>query len=526
MLPLILSAAMLAATASGQPSATPLNTDSPPTAPTPQASAHPDTSSFAATRPAASSLPPSAQPVLTPRIPTPAPSGFPAEGDGRPARTGGSYYYSRWAEDWSFLRDPSKSADLFDPLKFIPLNADKSAYLTLSGTARIGVVTLDNVALNPKGKPLDAGLFRGYVGADLHLTPWLRFYGELATAEIGGSNFHSDLPIYRSSLFIHQAFGEVNGEFGGAKVMARVGRQDFTDGPQQIVSTRDIPNLQFEFNGVRAAANWSSVRVDVIDFRSTRFGPQVFDTNTNWDEQLYGLNTSIVVPRVYGTKLFLDPFYFGYTNQARSLGGVVGREDVSSYGGRLWGEIGPVRIDWVGDRQTGSFDSRPVDAFSIYSSQSILVADTPYQPRVGFRADEASGGGAYGRGTVHDNDYMFGSAPYLSDGLLLSGQNLIDFAPNVSIQPVKPLILSAEYAMLWRYNDQDSVYNILKAPYAGVQNVRGYHTGNLLRLKAIYAINAHLSVSTTVEYLQAGEGLKRANLGDAVFSGSYLNLRF
>jgi hypothetical protein len=112
--------------------------------------------------------------------PSPPTSSYPAEADGRPARTGGAYYYSRWAEDWSFLRDPSKSTNLFDPLKFIPLNADKSAYLTLSGTARIGVVTLDNVGLAPKGRPLDAGVFRGYVGADLHLAPWLRFYGAVA----------------------------------------------------------------------------------------------------------------------------------------------------------------------------------------------------------------------------------------------------------------------------------------------------------------------------------------------------------
>jgi hypothetical protein len=183
------------------------------------------------TRPDAATLYPSAAPPGEVQREEGASSPFPAEGDGRPARTGGPYYYSRWAEDWSFLRDRSKSTDLFDPLKFIPLNADHSTYLTLSGTARVGSFILDNVGLNPNGKALDAGLFRGYIGADLHLTSWLRFYGELATADIGGSNFHSVIPIYRSTLFVHQAFAEVGGQFAGAQIGGFVGRMDYTDGP-------------------------------------------------------------------------------------------------------------------------------------------------------------------------------------------------------------------------------------------------------------------------------------------------------
>lgn len=42
----------------------------------------------------------------------------------------------RQEEDWSALRDPALRTDLFDRVKFIPLNRDGSSWLTLGGEAR------------------------------------------------------------------------------------------------------------------------------------------------------------------------------------------------------------------------------------------------------------------------------------------------------------------------------------------------------------------------------------------------------
>ena len=47
------------------------------------------------------------------------------------------YGTDRSHEDWSYLRNPALTDDVFDPLKFIPLNADKSIYLTLSADERL-----------------------------------------------------------------------------------------------------------------------------------------------------------------------------------------------------------------------------------------------------------------------------------------------------------------------------------------------------------------------------------------------------
>src|SRR6266481_6403539 len=39
-------------------------------------------------------------------------------------------------EDWTFLSDPAKRDDSWDPIKFIPLNEDRKVFLSLDGEIR------------------------------------------------------------------------------------------------------------------------------------------------------------------------------------------------------------------------------------------------------------------------------------------------------------------------------------------------------------------------------------------------------
>lgn len=470
-----------------------------------------------------------AQPTLPPHRGKAAASSakFPPANNGGPARLGkGPYYISRWAEDWSYLRDPSKVKDPLDRLKFIPLNPDESIYLSLNGSLRLGFNSYDNPGLSRTAQAVNAGLYKAVIGADLHVGPHLRFYGELASSGLGGQNFTPLRAYSRSDLYVQQAFGELSGSFAGADLGARIGRQEFTDGPAQIVSIRDIPNLHYEFDGGRVWANWSKFRVDVIDFSSVRYDVGVLTTSTNRDEHLSGVNTSFVLPPVGGSKLFFDPFFFNYRNAAKKWGATVGHDDIAVYGGRLHGDWGRLRFDWMGERQAGDYMGRDVRAFAAYTSQSWLVANNRFQPRIGFHADVASGGGAFGKGTLHDADFLFGKSPYFSDGLFVVGQNVVDFAPNFTFNARKNVVVTGEFEKLWRYDDHDAVYPSSKIPYAGTQLVPGSAIGDLFRLKANWAISPRVTLSAATEYLKAGEVLKEAHFGNALFTGAYLTLRF
>jgi hypothetical protein len=108
-------------------------------------------------------------------------------------------YLSRFEEDYAYLRDPAKSTDFFDPLKFIALDPAGGIYLTLNGETRFrydntdhrnfSVATAATPATTPGGTPTLTPAVRTNtnqlykqryaLGGDLHLGENLRFYGDL-----------------------------------------------------------------------------------------------------------------------------------------------------------------------------------------------------------------------------------------------------------------------------------------------------------------------------------------------------------
>ena len=452
-------------------------------------------------------------------------SGFPDEALGYP-RASPRYYTSRWAEDWSYLRNRDLRRDLFDPFKFIPLNADGSVYLTLSNQERLGLLHVSNPTLKA-GPDENVFLTRILVGADLHLGPHLRIYTELENAEAEGTQFNKINGIQRNDLLAEQAFVELSGKLGGARVGVMAGIQEFTDAPLLVAAIRDIPNVHYTYAGVRAYANFGRFRVDAVDFHSMALGAGAFDDPVNTNEAFRGFNSSLVLIYPQKTrKLFLDPFLFNYQNNLRRWGTTTGDANLLAYGARSWGALGPLTFDWTGERQTGTFTNRPIRAFGLFATQGLLVSAKPAQPTLTLRFDVASGGGSFSKGTLHSLDPLFGNAAYFSDGVLFAGSNLVDVSPGASFKPTKSLTLLAESARMWRYASDDSIYAGTRAAYTGSQSIVGRSIGQFTRVKLRWAINQHLSLSASTEYLKASSALKKAGWGDSFYGGSYLFFRF
>src|SRR5690242_12812166 len=60
------------------------------------------------------------------------------------------YQRFRYDEDYTYLRDPAKRTDFWDPIKYIPLNSDGDWYLSLGGEARERYEMYNNNRWNPK----------------------------------------------------------------------------------------------------------------------------------------------------------------------------------------------------------------------------------------------------------------------------------------------------------------------------------------------------------------------------------------
>src|SRR4051794_38688323 len=112
----------------------------------------------------------------------------------------------RWMEDYSYLKDPAKRTDFFDPIKYIPLNSAGDWYLSLGGQARYRYELYNNNNFG-SGPQDDDGFHLGrFLGhADLHLGPSVRgffqFKSALEDGRVGGPR-----PIDADEFDIQQAF--------------------------------------------------------------------------------------------------------------------------------------------------------------------------------------------------------------------------------------------------------------------------------------------------------------------------------
>jgi len=448
-----------------------------------------------------------------------------AAGDG--ASVGG-YNLSRWAEDWRAMRDPAKRDDPIDRLKFLPLDDDGDVYLTLSGEARLRV----NMTSNPNLREAPhqrQDIRRLFAGADLHVGPHLRLYGEVAHGGLTGRNLGVPAATLRNELVFQQYFADVTGDVGGVAVGARYGRQEFTDGPNLLVSQRDNNTIRYTLNGLRLWARTSRVRVDLFDFRPTAYGD--LGTEDDIDDparRFSGATLGLALPTRWlgGSKLYLDPFLWRRRNSIGAWGGRIGPA-VRYYGGaRLWGEAGPVTLDWSANHQWGTYINQDIDAWQVFLAQTYRIGAAPTAPRIGFHVDYASGGGGYGNGSLRNSYAPFGNNIYYSYQLYLTPSNLIAAAPNITVSPFRNVRLTGEYQFSWRDDVRDAVYRANGQPFAGTQNVRDAKIADLIRAQLVWTISPRLSFTGRYEHLSAGPSLTQAGFRSSDFLAGWISFRF
>lgn len=458
---------------------------------------------------------------------SPAATEYPAAAAGDGATTNG-YNLSRWAEDWRVLRDPAKRDDPIDRFKFIPIADDGQIYLTLSGEARLRI----NMTSNPNLRETPhqrQDIRRLTAGADLHLGPHLRLYGEVAHGGIGGRELGAPAATLRNALTLQQYFAEATADVGGVALGARYGRQEFTDGPNLLVSQRDNNTIRYTLNGIRAWARTGRFRLDVFDLKPTAYGDLgVEDDISDPARRFSGVTLGMVVPTQWfgGSKLYVDPFLWRRRNSVGTWGGRIG-PGRRFYGGvHVWGDAGPVTIDWTLNHQWGNFIEQRIDAWHGFFAQTYRVGKSPTAPRIGFHADYASGGGGYGGRTLRNAYAPFGNNIYYSYQLSLTPSNLIAVAPTVSFVPLKTVRISAEYQLAWRDDVRDAVYRANGQPFAGTQSVADRKIGNVARAQAVWTIASRLSFTGRYEHLAAGPSLTKAGYASSDFLAGWLSFRF
>jgi hypothetical protein len=444
-------------------------------------------------------------PVAADPYPLAAAGWGPELGDGRMA--------SRWAEDWSGM----DAARRPHALKALPLG--DTGMFTVSAELRYHFVATDNAGL-VRGVDTRQGQFRGVIGADLRLSPRLRFYGELGTGQVDRDGATA-AANFRNAIALQQLFVDVRGTAGIFLVGAMLGRQEFADGPRQLVSLADGASLHRSWNGLRLYAHSPRFRIGAFDLRATRLASGGFDDGIQPDTILRGLAGSVVVSRGDGANSYLDPFWFRTGLPGFQFGSEAGTDRRDTFGLRLWGRKGAFRWDWTAARQRGqSLAGRRIDAWGVFAVQSLALSEAGWKPKLTSRIDLASGGGLGDDGRLHNFHPLYASSGYLGESRFLGLSNLWLVTPGIALAPSAGTTLSFEYGRARRLDANDAAYAGGLRAYAGTGAAAGRHIGNLMRLSGTWSPSTRLILNLNLEHLAAGHLLRQAGFG----SGRYAQL--
>jgi hypothetical protein len=421
----------------------------------------------------------------------PAPEGpYPIAAAGWGPEAGGGLYYSRWAEDWEAMR----AAGTAPSLKAMPLG----------GHLRLSLGTETRLRYDD-GRGDGQGMFRNVLGADLRAGTALRLYAELGSGHVTRNRDSAPASIENDNS-LQQLFIEARTGSDAWLAGAMLGRQEFADGPRQLVSLGDGPNLHRTWNGVRMYVHATRLRLGAFDLRATRQGRGGFgDEVVAHDEKLQGVNASVVLARdARGQDIYLDPFWIH--SELRD-------EHRNTFGARLWGQHGRLGFDATLVRQQGRQQDRDVEAWGLFAVQRIALADGGWKPRATLHVDVASGA-RHGDADRAGFSPLYSSSNYLGEGRFLALSNLLLVAPGVAISPMPSTQVSIEYGIARRLVESDAVYAGGMRSYDRTDEVQGHRTGGLLRVGGTWTghwgSSTHVSLAAGYEHMDAGEVLRRA----------------
>jgi hypothetical protein len=408
-----------------------------------------------------------------------------------------AYQLGRFDEDWSVLRgvDRGQTDDFWDRLKFIPLTADQSVWLTLGGQVRERFEYFTQFLFGAsQPKQSDGYLLSRYrLSADLHVSPYFRMFAE------GKSAFALDRDLQggRTTAFVDE-FDLLNGfvdimiPFGTqASVTLRGGRQELIFGSQRLVGPGDFTQIPRTFDGGMAIARIADWTVTPFWTEPVLITQKYKFNESSSDHKFFGVFASGPAPLL---SVILDLYWLGVDNVGASFNGTSGHEERHTLGGRGHGPIGPTGLDFEveGASQFGTVGRRHIAAAMFTTVLGYTLPVPRLTPRVYVAFDYASGDKKPGGDVGTFNQLFPNGHSYLGYIDYIGRQNIVSANGGVAISPLQGLSLSLQQYFFWRDSDRDALYNKSAAVFRPGTTTRARYVGAETDLLATYNVTRHL----------------------------------
>jgi hypothetical protein len=422
------------------------------------------------------------------------------------------YQSLRYDEEYTLLHNPSCRTDVWDPLKYMPLNETGDWFLSLGGEARLRYEYFQNTQWG-QGPQDDGGflLQRYLVHADFHLDPYARFFVQLQSSLENGRN-GGPRPTDEDALDLHQAFVDVGGAFGTqASLTLRAGRQELQYGSQRLVSPREGPNVRLSFDAVRLIARAGPWRIDGFVSRPVETDPGVFDDNPDETRALWGVYA--VAPLSPLPQGNTDLYYLGFEHEGARFDQGTADERRHTVGTRLWGrpEAWDYNVEFI--YQWGSFGSGAIQAWAVSSDSGYTFQSALLRPRLGLRAELNSGDRDPQARTLQTFNALFPRGNYFGELALIGPANLADLHPSLDLKVTDRLSVTFDWDFFWRQSLHDGIYgppgNLLRSG----RTSRARYVGDQVAVQGEWRLGRHLTLVGVYTHFFAGPFVRETGPG-------------
>ena len=418
-------------------------------------------------------------------------------------------------EDWSFLRDPSTRSDRYDRLKFLPLNASGSHYITLALENRSEFQYYPNSdwGAGPQDRTgYLAQRFMPYV--DFRLGNHARVWVGLTFDDVGDKRAGPRPGIDKDIADVEEAFVEFGGNLHashpGADVV--IGRQELVLGKGRLLDDNEGINVRNSYDGVRLGYENATGRIDVFALKPVLNKPGAWDDIPNHAQSLWGVYASNVLLR---GGAMIDVYYLAFDNKSMTYNAQQGREIRHTGGVRLFNRLpsAPPKAGFDYNEeaaiQWGAFGERSIHSWGLGSDLGWTAGKGEWRARYGFHADALSGdsGGLHRLGTFNP---LFARAAYFGPKFALIGpSNVLSVQPSLFLHPFRNVTTNAEWIWFWRESTSDAVYAFQNVQLRPGNLSSSRYVGSQPQLETRWAIDEHLTGALTVAGFFPGAFLKQ-----------------
>jgi hypothetical protein len=435
------------------------------------------------------------------------------------------YQQLRYNDDFRYLADPARRDDVWDPLKYIKFGDDPDVYVTLCGELRERYGHYDQPFFGLRRRSEEDYFFhRLLLNADVHLGSRLRAFVQIGDAvQAGRGNLRVSSDVDR--LDVQQAFVDIDlpvDDAGSATL--RGGRQEMSFGSQRLVALRDSSNVRRSFDGFRSFYREGGMRIDAFLTRPVQEKSGLFDDQPNHSQLFGGVYAVLPVKPIPG--LTADLYYLGLDRDNARFDVGRAHELRHTVGTRLWGGVKPWDYNNELVLQTGSFGRRDILAWMAASDTGYTFTQAPLMPRLGFKANIASGNRSPSSATLGTFNGLFPRNGYFTPAGIVTLTNLMNLYPSVAIRPTASTDLSLGWDFLWRQSTQDAFYRGGHIPLIPGNSSDARTIGNEVDLEAGWQLNRHTRVAASYVHFFAGRFVTNGGGKDVDYASVWVTYKF